>query len=126
MLCIGSEIASAILMARIVDRTGESVRQVDVVAIHYSIYEVDQNRPGEMTVVDEHEAVSLDVAEVISNFLETDARWTADRVGYNFRHEISFNPSELLPKAGAKYQICYELTPPVGQKTIVRFQLRIN
>ena len=126
MSAIGIANASAILMARIVDSAGESVRQVDIVAIQYSIYEVDQDWPGEMMVMNGHEAVSLDVAEVISDSLETDAGWTADRTGYNFRHEIDFNPCDLLLKADAKYQICYELTPRVGGKTIVRFQLRIN
>jgi len=57
--------------------------------------------------------------------LQTGGLWTIDQVGYNFRHEIDVSQDEAFPKAGAHYQVRYELTPPTGQKSIVRFQLRV-
>jgi hypothetical protein len=116
---------SAILMARIVDAAGANVQQSGVAAIEYSIYELDPCRPDNLTVVAGHDGVALTVAGVIYNTLQTGGLWTLDAVGYNFRHEIDVTTSEAFPKAGVEYQIRYELTPTAGQKSIVRFQMRV-
>lgn len=116
---------SAILMARIVDATGANVQQAALASIKYSICELDPCRPDNLAVVAGHSNVSLGVASVIFNALQTGGLWTVDDVGYNFRHEIDVGTSEAFPKAGAQYQVRYELTPTTGQKTIVRFQLRV-
>jgi len=116
---------SAILMARIVDAAGANVQQAGIAAIEYSIYELDPCRPDNLAVVAGHDVVSLVVADVIFNALQTGGLWTVDEVGYNFRHEIDVSTTEAFPKAGVQYQVRYELTPTAGQKTIVRFQLRV-
>jgi hypothetical protein len=116
---------SAILMARIVDAAGANVGQAGITSIEYSIYELDPCRPDELAVVAGHDSVSLTVANVIYNSLQTGGLWTVDEVGYNFRHEIDVGTSEAFPKAGTQYQVRYELTPATGQKSIVRFQLRV-
>lgn len=125
MLGIGFESASAILMARIVDRAGEWVRQEDVVAIQYSIYEIEQNRPGEMTVVNRHEAVALDVEDVIVDALRNGGGWSDDGVGYNFRHEVDLGERVVSSEADGHVEIRYVFTPLVGEKMIVRFQLKV-
>ena len=116
---------SAVLMARIVDAAGANVQQAGIAAIEYSIYELDPCRPDSLVAVAGHSGVSLSVAGVIFNALQTGGLWTVDSVGYNFRHEIDVGSSEAFPKAGAEYQVRYKLTPTTGQKTIVRFQLRV-
>lgn len=116
---------SAVLMARIVDSDGENIEQAGVSAIEYSVYELDPCRPDNLTVVAGHDGVELDVADVVFDTLETGGLWTVDETGYNFRHEIDVTGSEAFPKAGARYQVRYEITPVGGQKTIVRFQLRV-
>jgi hypothetical protein len=116
---------TALLMARIVDSAGAIVQQVGIAAIEYSIYELDPCLPDQLTPVAGHNDVALDVAEVIFNALQTGGLWTVDDVGYNFRHEIDVTETEAFPKAGAQYQVRYQLTPTTGQKTIVRFQLRV-
>lgn len=116
---------SAVLMARIVDSAGTNVQQAGIAAIEYSIYELDPCRPDVLTVVAGHDGVTLSVASVIFNALQTGGLWTVDDVGYNFRHEINVSTNEAFPKAGVQYQVRYELTPTSGQKTIVRFQLRV-
>lgn len=116
---------SAILMARIVDAAGANVQQSGVAAIEYSIYELDPCRPDDLAAVAGHDGVALTVANVIYNTLQTGGLWTLDAVGYNFRHEIDVTSSEAFPKAGVEYQIRYELMPATGQKSIVRFQLRV-
>jgi hypothetical protein len=116
---------SAVLMARIVDSAGDYVQQSALASIEYSVYELDPCRPDNLTVVAGHDGQLLDVADVIFNALQTGGLWTVDQVGYNFRHEIDVGTAEAFPKAGVQYQVRYELVPTAGQKTIVRFQLRV-
>ena len=116
---------SAILMARIVDSAGAYIQQSGVSAIKYSIYELDPCRPDNVAAVTGHDAVSLIVSSVVYDTLQTGGLWTIDAVGYNFRHQISVNQNEAFPKAGTLYQVRYELTPTTGQKSIIRFQLRV-
>lgn len=116
---------TALLMARIVDSAGANVQQAGIAAIEYSILELDPCLPDQQTPVAGHDGVELDVEGVIFNALQTGGLWTVDDVGYNFRHEIDVTETEAFPKAGAQYQVRYQLTPTTGQKTIVRFQLRV-
>ena len=116
---------SAVLMARIVDAAGVNVQQAGISAIKYSVFELDPCRPDQLTAVAGHNGVALVVANVIFNALQTGGLWTVDEVGYNFRHEINVTSAEAFPKAGVQYQVRYELTPTTGQKSIVRFQLRV-
>ena len=116
---------SAVLMARIVDSDGENIQQAAMSSIRYSIYELDPCRPDNLSVVAGHDDVSLTVGDVVFDSLQTGGLWTVDEEGYNFRHEIDVSTAEAFPKAGTQYQIRYELTPTTGQKTIVRFQLRV-
>jgi hypothetical protein len=101
------------------------VQQAGVSAIEYSVFELDPCRPDVLTVVAGHDGVSLVVGDVIFNSLQTGGLWTVDEVGYNFRHAIDVSADEAFPKAGAQYQVRYEISPTSGQKTIVRFQLRV-
>lgn len=116
---------SAILMARIVDSAGAYIQQSGVSAIKYSIYELDPCRPDNLAAVTGHDAVSLIVSGVVYDTLQTGGLWTIDAVGYNFRHQINVSQNEAFPKAGTLYQVRYELTPTTGQKSIIRFQLRV-
>lgn len=116
---------SAILLARIVDATGQPIDQAAISSIEYTIYELDPCRPDDLTVVDGHDGVALTVADVVYNQLQTDGLWTVDEDGYNFRHEVDVAQNEAFPKAGSQYQVRYEFTPASGQKVIVRFQLRV-
>jgi hypothetical protein len=116
---------SAVLMARIVDSDGVVVQPSGIDAIEYSVFELDPCRPDVLTVVAGHEGAALDVGDVIFNSLQTGGLWTVDEVGYNFRHEIDISQDEAFPKAGTQYQVRYEITPASGQKTIVRFQIRV-
>jgi hypothetical protein len=115
---------SAILMARIVDGSGQPVQQSGISTVQYSIYELDPCQADNLSVVAGHDDVSLTVSGIIFNSLQTGGLWTVDEEGYNFRHELDVSESEAFPRAGVQYQVRYELTPTTGQKTIVRFQLR--
>ncbi len=115
---------SAILMARVVDSSAQTINRASVASIRYSIYELDKSDPGSLTPVVGHDAVSLTVDDVIYDTLQNDSFWTIDTTGYNFRHGIDVAANDAFSKAGKVYQIRYELTPVLGQKIVFRFQLR--
>jgi hypothetical protein len=116
---------SAVLMARIVDSEGVVIQTSGVSEIEYSVYELDPCRPDVLSVVAGHDGVALDAGDVMFDTLQTGGLWTVDEVGYNFRHEIDVSQDEAFPKAGTQYQVRYEISPSSGQKTIVRFQIRV-
>ena len=116
---------SAVLLARIVDSAGEAITQAGVDEIEYSVFELDPCRPDVLAVVAGHDGVTLDVGDVVFDTLQTGGLWTVDEVGYNFRHEIDVSADEAFPKAGVQYQVRYEIRPTAGQKTIVRFRIRV-
>lgn len=115
--------SSIVLMARIEDRFGATVGTSDVEAIRYSIYELDPHRPDSTSIVDGREDIAVDVREVIRDSLMNGHEWALDAIGYNFRHDIELDRDKPFPKQGVSYQILYELTPTVGEKTIARFHL---
>ena len=114
---------TAVLMARIVDGVGQVVRRSDIEVVRYSIHELDGRHVDNDAAVPGHDAVVLNVDEVFFDSLQTGGLWTMDDVGYNFRHEIGVSGDRAFAKAGARYQIWYELRPSTGEKTIVRFQI---
>ena len=115
---------SAVLMARVVDTSGTNLNQASISAIEYSVYELTTNDPSGLSTVAGHNGVSLAVASVIFDSLQDDDAWTVDSQGYNFRHDIDVSTNEAFPNAGKVYQVRYELTPVMGQKSVFRFQLR--
>lgn len=115
---------AAILLARIVDAADIPITQGSASAIEYSVFELNQFDPEDLTVVAGHDGVALDPADVLFDTLQTDAAWTVDATGYNFRHDLGGSGGEPFPRAGACYQVRYELTPVVGQKIVFRFKLR--
>jgi hypothetical protein len=119
---IAIENGAAVLMARIVDGAGRSIRQVEVAAIAYWIYEIDDRLPRGRVAAG-HDGVALDVSKVLFDSLQAGGLWSIDVSGYNFRHEFDVPHDDILFTAGACFDIRYEFTPMIGQKTIIRFQL---
>jgi len=116
--------ATATFMARVENATGQEINQASVSSLKYSVYELDINDPAVLTVVTGHDQVSLTIADVVFDTLQSDDSWTVDTVGYNFRHELDVSLNEAFANAGGVYQVRYELTPVTGQKIVFRFQLR--
>jgi len=114
---------SAILLARVVGADGAAVTRDALAAIHYTVYLLDDQDPDQQTPLDGHIAVSLSVAEAIYDTLQTDAVWTRDAIGYNFKHILDVSAHQAFPTAGRSYRIVYELTPTSGQVILVRFRV---
>lgn len=115
---------SAMLLARIVNASGQHLNQASVTAVEYTVYELTTGDPSGLSAVTGHTGVALTVGDVVYDDLQNDESWTVDEQGFNFRHEIDVSANEAFPNAGKVYQVRYELTPVTGQKTVFRFQLR--
>jgi hypothetical protein len=113
-----------VLMARIVDSAGVTIRPSWIAAIEYSILEWGQCRPDALAIIVGHDCVALDVNDVLFDSLEIDGRWRTDFVGYNFRHEIALDRRGSFPKFGMSYEVRYTFTSTFGETSIVRFQLK--
>jgi hypothetical protein len=111
------------LLARVVGFDGEPLKQADVSTITYTIYELDDADPTARTAVDGHTAVPLTIAEVIFDSLQTDAAWTVDATGYNFRHLIDIGVKAAFTVAQQRYLVEYTIEPASGQPILVRFLL---
>jgi hypothetical protein len=116
---------SATFLARLVGSDGLLVTPATVSAVRYSIWLLDEDDPDQQTGVTGHTAVALQPADVLGSVLRTDPRWTADGLGYNFRHELDVTVHQAFMKAGRKYQVVFELTPVQGQAILVRFQVHV-
>jgi hypothetical protein len=114
---------SATLLARVVGAAGAVVTRADIASIKYSIYLLDDDDPDSQTAVTGHVAVSLSVSAVIFDTLQTDALWTKDAVGYNFKHVMAVAEHPAFAAAGRSYRVVYELTPAAGQVILVRFRV---
>jgi hypothetical protein len=114
---------SAILLARVVGAGGAAVTRDEVAAIRYTACLLDDQDPDQQTPLDGHVAVSLSVADTIYDALQTDAIWTRDAIGYNFKHVLDVSSHQAFPTAGRSYRIVYELTPTSGQVILVRFRV---
>jgi hypothetical protein len=120
---IAIENGAAVLMARIVDRAGKSIRPADVAAIEYWMCKHDDGLPHGRVMAD-HDGVALDVGGVLFDSLQVGRLWNVDISGYNFRHQFHVPLDDILDSARARFDIRYEFTLMIGQKTIIRFQLR--
>jgi hypothetical protein len=111
-------------MARLVAGAGRIIQRASVIAITYSVHELEPCRQRCRGVVAGHDGVALDIGAVLFDALQKCRFWTVDDLGYNFRHEFDVHAHD--GRAGEHYQIRYELTPTIGPKTIIAFQLKVN
>ncbi len=116
---------SATLLARVVGNDGLPIVRADLASIKYSVYLLDDQDANARTVVTGHDDVSLTVADVIFDTLQTDALWTVDATGYNFRHVLDVSANPAFAMAGRRYLVEFELTPTAGQVILVRFRTNV-
>ncbi len=116
---------SATLMARVVGSNGAAVTRTDIASARYSVYLLDDQDADGRQAVAGHDNVSLTVANVIFNGLQTDALWTVDSIGYNFRHVVDVSANQAFTVAGRRFLVEFELTPGAGQVILVRFRVDV-
>jgi hypothetical protein len=113
---------TATFLARVVDATDTPIQPASIAAVRCDVYLLDDQDPDSRLPVDGHDGVTLVVSQVVLDRLRTDSLWTADTLGYNFRHELDVRAQQAFPVAGRHYLVEYTLTPVLGQVIKVRFR----
>jgi len=111
----GAEIyedGTPVILARITGTANTAITQGTVSSIAYTITDTSTN-----TVVD---SGSLTVANVVYDTLQTDAVWTNDSTGYNFKWLPS---ASSFPTGGVTYAVELQITASGGEKIQVPFSL---
>jgi len=116
---------SITLLARVVGVDGQNLALADVSSAQYTVYLLDDDDADGRTAVTGHTNVALTPADVIFDSLQTDALWTADTTGYNFRHVLDISQNQAFAIAGRRYLVEVELTPPTGQSMLIRFRVNV-
>ena len=116
---------SITLLARIVGADGSPIVQADVASAAYSVYLLDDQDADARNVVAGHDGVALSVASIVFDTLQTDALWTVDATGYNFRHVLDVSANQAFAIAGRRYLVEFELTPGSGQEILARFRVNV-
>ena len=103
------EDSGASLMSRMLGTDAAVVTQADITSIALNIFDVtDSANP----VADGSNPVTVTVADVIFDTLQTDARWSKDSTGYNFRYDTL---ATQVPTGATVVRFEFEITPASGQ-----------
>ncbi len=102
-------------LGRLVGVDGTYITQATVASIQREIFDVDGDTPD--VAVD---SSSLVVADVVFDTLQTDARWSEDVVGYNFRDVVA---GSILATGEHHYQVEYLFTPASGEAYMLMYVL---
>ena len=91
-------------MARVTGNAATNIVQADITSISYTVHDT---KTGEETV-----SSTLSKTTVVFDTLQTDARWTEDSKGYNFRYDI---PGSELPNGDRTYDFEIVFNPGSGE-----------
>lgn len=108
------EDSAAILLARVRDQDGTLIEQTDIESVACTITDI--------TLGIEVSTPTYTVYDVIYNELQTDSRWTADDIGYNFGAVV---PASALPNGNKRVRVEFVITPVSGEPFHVLFALSI-
>lgn len=88
--------------------------QADVTSIVRKVFDLASDTPTTAIATD-----TLTVANVVFDTLQTDARWTKDSTGYNFRDRIA---GTNFPTGGHTYRVEYFFTGSASESFFVVFE----
>ncbi|MDO4557475.1 MAG: hypothetical protein Q4C47_00720 [Planctomycetia bacterium] len=115
---------TATFLARVTNESGVPLTQSDIRSIRYTVYSIDEQRPGHEVVVSGHMDITVPIITSISDTLQTGEIWTVDNTGYNFRHTPSDSESEIFPVSNHTYLVEYQIVPTTGLPVTVRFRVQ--
>lgn len=99
--------AGATLMARVLGNAGTPITQATISSISRKTFALPDTTATTTTP---------SVSSLVFDALQTDARWTEDEVGYNFRDTVA---ASVLANGNTQYRVEYTLTPTSGE--VIRF-----
>ena len=108
------EDGGASLMARVVGNAGVNILQADITSISRAVFVGSTLQ----------ETTAPVVATAVFDTLQTDARWSEDSTGYNFRDDVA---ASVFADGDVIYRVEYQFTPASGQVFWVIFDcLTVN
>lgn len=107
------EDSSVSLMRCITGPNGVNITQASISSITYKVFDLDDTSEPTATG-------SLTVSSVVFDTLQTDARWTKDSIGYNFRWDT---PAALLEDGNKVYRFEIKFTTTAGEVFPVVFHV---
>ena len=102
-----NEDGGAIFLARVLGAAGTAINQASISSITVKVFDLDVTDPDTSVY-----NATLTVSAVVFDTLQTDAIWTEDSVGYNFKHAMS---ASAFPTGDHNYRIEYKFTPASGE-----------
>lgn len=99
-------------MARIQSSSATYIGQATTSAITLAVFK-NANTTATYTA-------SLTVADVIYGTLQTDARWSLDSTGYNFRYSVV---ASVFDTGDATYRLEFKFTPTTGSQYFVIYEI---
>jgi hypothetical protein len=111
--------SSTVLRARIIDEVGRPIRSADVQQVDCIVRELDSCRPRI------HE-FAVERCDVLLPALVRDRSWTVDKVGYNFRHDLTKVAEFVGPRCEGRVEMAYVFTLVKGVQETVSFYLKLG
>lgn len=104
------EDGGAAMMARVVGNDAANIVQADIASIARNVFIGSTLNSG---------PTALTVATVVFDTLQTDARWSVDSTGYNFRDDVG---AAIFAAGSTLYRLEYAFTPASGEVFQVVFE----
>lgn len=99
------------MMRRVVGNDGANIVQADITSIARNVF------IG--TTLDGSNPTAIVVADSVFDTLQTDARWSQDSTGYNFRDDVG---AAVFATGDTRYRLEYAFTPASGEVFQVVFE----
>lgn len=99
-------------MARILSESAAAITQATTSSIELKTFKNTSTTATSTT--------ALTVADVVYDSYQTDARWTKDSTGYNFKYPV---PSSVFDDGDATFRLEFRFTPTSGSNYWVIFSI---
>ena len=99
--------SGATIMSRSYLNSGSAITQATISTLTYKVFDLSSTAPTTATSTG-----SFTVASVVFDTLQTDAIWTADSTGYNFKAAMT---AASFPDGDRVYRVEVKFTPSSGQ-----------
>jgi len=105
-------------LARVTGADGAAITQASLTSISYKVFDLNSTTPSTAVATG-----TVTIATSVFDTLQTDAIWSEDTSGYNFKHTIA---STVFTTGGHAYRVEYLFTPASGQPFWVVFELHTH
>ena len=95
------------ILSRIVGDDALPIVKADLTSITYKVFDLTSDDPSVII-----NSGTPNITTDIFDTLQTDARWTTDATGYNFKHTL---PAVAFPDGNARYRVEYKFQPVSAQ-----------